>query len=118
MQQSFTSAAMVHPDAMRISPKKYSTAVILSALFGFAGIQHFYLGRHGEGVLDLALSAGWVYCLATGELLLGVVLLAADFIHALVVTIALLTGSFRDGDGKLVTYPGQKIHTNKEYPIT
>jgi TM2 domain-containing membrane protein YozV len=113
LQQSFTSAAMVHPGALRISPKRYSTAVILSAVFGFVGLQHFYLGRHGEGLLDLGLSVGWIYCFATGEFLLGGLLLAADCIHALIVTIALLTGNFRDGDGNVVAYPGQKIHTNK-----
>ena len=39
----------------------------------------------------------------------GVALLLLDVGHAFVVTIQLLTGSFRDGAGRLVTYPGQRL---------
>jgi hypothetical protein len=91
------------------SPRSYATAVALSAVFGFLGVQHFYLGRWGEGLLDLALSAAWVGCFATGEMLYGAAFLLADLAHSLVVTIQLLTGNFRDGRGRVVCYPGQKL---------
>ncbi len=91
------------------SPKSYATAVILSSVVGFVGGHHFYLGRWTEGLLDLGLSIGWIYCFATGELLLGFVFLVADFAHALIVTIMLLTGNFRDGEGRRVVYPGQQL---------
>jgi hypothetical protein len=38
-----------------------------------------------------------------------VLLLVADFGHSLTTTILLLTGNFRDGEGRLVCYPGQKL---------
>jgi TM2 domain-containing membrane protein YozV len=100
-----------------VSPKSYGTAVCLSAIFGFLGIQHFYLGRWREATLDLALSLGWFVCFALGEPLWGVAFLAADGAHAFIVTIMLLTGNFRDGQGRIVAYPGQKLgtsHTNQD----
>jgi hypothetical protein len=102
---------------VKASPKSYGTAVSLSAVFGFLGIQHFYLGRWGEGVLDLALSFAWFACFVLGEPLLGLVFLGADCIHAFIVTIMLLTGNFRDGDGRIVAYPGQRLgmpHSNQD----
>ncbi len=92
------------------SSRSYAKAVILSAVFGFVGVQHFYLRRWGEGLLDLGLTFGWIGAFATGHVLWGVVLLVIDGAHALTVTIALLTGSFRDGSGRLVCYPGQKLN--------
>ncbi|HET6304108.1 MAG TPA: TM2 domain-containing protein [Myxococcota bacterium] len=91
------------------SPKSYATAVSLSAVFGFMGVQHFYLGRFAEGILDLGLSAAWVWSFASGEMLLGVVLALLDFAHSLTVTIQLLTGNFKDGRGRVVCYPGQRL---------
>jgi TM2 domain-containing membrane protein YozV len=35
--------------------KKYTTAVILSGVFGIVGIHHFYLGRWGMGLMDFGL---------------------------------------------------------------
>ena len=93
------------------SSKSYAKAVILSGVFGFVGLQHFYLGRWREGLLDLGLTAGWLWGFLTGHVLLGVVFLVVDSAHAFFVTIALLTGSFRDGSGRLVCYPGQKLKT-------
>jgi TM2 domain-containing membrane protein YozV len=95
------------------SPKSYATAVSLSAVFGFVGVQHFYLGRIGEGLVDVALSIGWIVCFAAGDALLGTLLLLLDFGHSFVVTIMLLTGSFKDGSGRTVRYPGQKLNTPK-----
>lgn len=91
------------------SPKRYGTAVCLSAVLGFAGVQHFYLGRVGEGLLDVGLSLGWVACFVTGHFLLGALFLAADVVHAFATTILLLTGHFRDGNGRIVCYPGQRL---------
>ena len=42
------------------SSKNYTKAVILSGVFGFMGLQHFYLRRWGEGLLDLGLTPGAV----------------------------------------------------------
>lgn len=91
------------------SPKSYVVAVCLSAVFGLVGIQHFYLGRHLEGLADVFLTIGWVVCFASGEILAGVIFLLLDLAHSLLVTILLLTGSFRDGEGRLVCYPGQNL---------
>ncbi len=93
------------------SSRSYAKAVILSGVFGFMGLQHFYLRRWGEGLLDLGLTAGWLWGFLTGHVLWGVVFLVVDSAHALFVTIALLTGSLRDGSGRLVCYPGQKLNT-------
>ena len=114
------TTAALHPDGLRASPKSYGTAVALSSVLGFIGIQHLYLGRFGLFLLDLCLSLGWFLCFVMGEPLLGVALLMADVGHALMVTIQLLTGSFRDGQGRIVCYPGQKLrpaitnHTMRE----
>ena len=97
------------PGSLQPSPRSYTTAVILSSVFGFIGVQHFYLGRWFEGAIDVGLSIGWISCFVQGEILLGVAFAAADFIHAFAVTIMLLTGNFRDGAGRVVCYPGQKL---------
>ena len=97
------------PGSLQPSDKSYATAVVLSSLFGFIGIQHLYLGRWAEGVLDLCLSIGWIASFAMGEPILGVALLLADLIHSFAVTIMLLTGNFKDGEGRVVCYPGQKL---------
>lgn len=92
------------------SEKSYAHAVCLSAVFGVLGVQHFYLGRYKEGMLDLFLTAAWVYgFFVAHDPILGVVALGADIIHSFVVTIMLLTGNFRDGEGKVVCYPGQVL---------
>ncbi|MEZ5978698.1 MAG: hypothetical protein R3F34_10810 [Planctomycetota bacterium] len=91
------------------STRKYHVAVILSGIFGILGIQHFYLGRWGLGLVDVSLSIGALVAFANGEVVLAVLLFLADLGHTLVITIMLLTGSFRDGEGRLVTYPGQKL---------
>lgn len=92
------------------SSKSYAHAVCLSAVFGFAGVQHFYLGRYLEGLVDVWLSATWIYCFFVWDKpVLGIIALGADLIHAFVVTIMLLTGNFRDGEGRIVCYPGQEL---------
>jgi TM2 domain-containing membrane protein YozV len=107
VEKDMESRAVLGSDAA--SPKSYGTAVILSSVLGFAGVHHFYLGRWAEGVLDLGLTIGWIFCFFWGEPLLGVLFLVADFGHSFVVTIMLLTGNFRDGEGRRVPYPGQQL---------
>ena len=94
----------------RRSGKSYGTAVILSGVFGLVGVQHFYLGRRAEGISDVVLTIGWVYCFATDRPLLALLFLGLDFLHTLVTTILLLTGSFKDGSGAIVCYPNQKLN--------
>jgi TM2 domain-containing membrane protein YozV len=91
------------------SPKSYATAVALSSALGFVGLQHFYLGRFGEGLIDLLLTAGWVLAAANEQWALFALLLVTDGAHALWATIALLTGNYRDGNGLRVCYPGQRV---------
>jgi TM2 domain-containing membrane protein YozV len=91
------------------STKSYAVAVCLSGIFGVVGIHHFYLGRHLEGLADVAMTIGWVYGFATENIALALLFLAADMLHTFIVTIMLLTGSFRDGRGRYITYPGQVL---------
>ncbi len=93
----------------RRSSKSYAVAVCLSGVFGLLGIQHFYLGRWFEGFADVCLTFGWLYCFAMDIPVFGLIFLAMDFVHTLVTTILLLTGSFRDGSGAIVCYPGQVL---------
>jgi TM2 domain-containing membrane protein YozV len=97
----------------RRSEKSYTTAVILSGIFGFVGIQHFYLGRWMEGLADVALTVGWCYYFAVDKPLMAVTFLGIDLIHTFVVSILLLVGNFKDGDGAYVCYPGQKLNPKK-----
>lgn len=93
------------------SDKSYTIAVCLSAIFGVVGIQHFYLGRYIEATIDLVLFVATIYFFVTGQIVLAIIVGAVDAIHTFIVTIMLLTGSFRDGSGRLVLYPGQKLKT-------
>ena len=95
------------------SDKSYTIAVCLSAIFGVMGIQHFYLGRWVEATIDLALFFGTIYFFVTGQFLFAIIVGAIDGLHTFIVTIMLLTGSFRDGQGRLVLYPGQKLKTGE-----
>jgi len=91
------------------SDKSYTVAVCLSAIFGVVGIQHFYLGRWLEAFIDLSLAFATIFLFLVGEPLWALLVGAIDAIHTFIVTIMLLTGSFRDGRGRLVCYPGQKL---------
>ncbi|MEO1203055.1 MAG: TM2 domain-containing protein [Pseudomonadota bacterium] len=92
------------------SEKSYGIAVVLSAVFGVLGIQHFYLGRWIEATIDLGLAIATFALFLLGEPLLAFGAAAIDAIHTFIVTIMLLSGSFRDGKGRLVCYPGQKLN--------
>ena len=97
------------------SPKKYGVAVCLSAIFGLLGIHHFYLGRWLHGLIDLSMTIGAFTLImivsveSPNAVIAGVLLLAVDIIHTIIITILLLTGSYKDGSGKIVAYPNQKL---------
>ena len=97
------------PPIERPSEKSYVIAVCLSGIFGVMGIQHFYLGRYVEASLDLGMFVMTAYFFFTGQNGLALLVLAIDAVHTIVVTFMLLTGTFRDGDGRLVCYPGQRL---------
>jgi len=93
-----------------ISEKKYLTAVILSGIFGVMGIHHFYVGRWAMGFLDMGLFIGTIVAYVSGNFLVAAVLFIADLIHTVYVTYLLLVGQYRDGQGKIISYPNQKIN--------
>ena len=97
------------------SPKSYVIAVCLSAIFGVVGFQHFYMGRIVEGVLDFGAVVLAIYFFAAGSEGWAVLVLIIDGIHTFVVTIMLLTGSFKDGDGRVICYPGQKLYIGEDF---
>lgn len=97
---------MSHP---QVSHKSYVIAVCLSGIFGVIGIQHFYLERWVEAILDFSAVVAVIYLLFTGHIFWAILVAAADALHTLIVTILLLTGSFNDGHGRRVCYPGQKL---------
>jgi len=96
-------------NAIQPSSKSYTVAVSLSAIFGVMGIHHFYLGRYFEGIVDLSLLFITLYFYVNGELLWALLFFAIDGIHTFIITIMLLTGSFKDGTGRYICYPGQKL---------
>ena len=91
------------------SPKSYTVAVILSAIFGVLGVHHFYCGRHLHGIFDLSLSIGAFIALGVDKPIIGIALFGIDIVHTIFVTFQLLVGAYKDGDGKTITYPGQKL---------
>ena len=91
------------------SDKSYATAVILSAVFGVIGVHHFYYGRHGMGLFDLSLFVLTIYFFIIGSHLIAYIILLIDVVHTIIVTYQLLVGQYKDGDGKLICFPNQKI---------
>jgi TM2 domain-containing membrane protein YozV len=94
---------------MQRSSRSYAVAVCLAGIFGTLGIHHFYLGRWLHGMIDVGMLLWAVFLIATGQVFWGIVVFGADFIHSLIVTIMLMTGAYRDGEGKVVAYPGQTL---------
>lgn len=94
---------------MQISSRSYIVAVCLAGVFGTLGIHHFYLGRRLHGCIDMGMFIWALYLIATGRVIPGIAVFGIDFIHGVIVTILLLTGAYRDGDGALVAYPGQRL---------
>ncbi|MFL2912920.1 MAG: hypothetical protein ACJZ5X_05625 [Opitutales bacterium] len=99
---------------MRRSKKKYTVAVSLSGIFGLLGIHHFYLGRWFHGLIDLSMTISGYYLafLREDTILIGFLILGVDIIHTFIVTILLLIGNYKDGDGDYITYPGQILKQN------
>lgn len=91
------------------SDRRYVVAVVLSAIFGILGVHHFYLGRIAHGLFDLSLSVSALVLLMMGYPAWALLAIAIDYLHTFAVTFQLLVGACRDGQGRLVTYPGQKI---------
>lgn len=91
------------------SEKSYVVAVCLSAIFGVMGIHHLYLGRWLEFAFDFTLLALTIYFYFNGQILWALLFGAIDGIHTFIITIMLLTGSFKDGRGHTVCYPGQRL---------
>jgi len=94
---------------MTPSPKSYVVAVCLSGVFGILGIHHFYLGRWMHGCLDLGMTLAAIFLIIIGGSLWGALILGVDVIHTFIVTILLLVGAYKDGNGKIVAYPGQNL---------
>ena len=92
------------------SPKSYVIAVCLSAIFGVVGIQHFYMGRIVEGIIDFGMVILALFLFATGHEGWAIGVFIVDSIHTFVVTVMLLTGTFKDGQGRVICYPGQKLY--------
>ncbi len=95
------------------SEKNYITAVSLSAIFGVLGVHHFYLGRILEGFFDLGLAVLTIMLYVTGHPGLAMLVFMVDTLHTFIVTIMLLTGSIKDGQGRLVCYPVQRLAQEK-----
>lgn len=91
------------------SEKKYATAVILSGIFGLMGIHHFYVERWDMAFLDAGLFVGTFILYLFDFSVYATLLLIVDVVHTVIVTYLLLVGQYKDGEGKLITYPGQKI---------
>lgn len=102
----------MHTGTIEPSEKSYLVAVCLSAIFGVMGVHHFYLGRYLEGLFDFGLFVATLYFYFTGQLVWAFAFLAVDYLHTFIITIMLLTGSFRDGKGKTICYPGQRLNPN------
>ena len=103
---------------IRPSEKSYAVAVCLAGIFGILGFQHFYLGRIAHGLFDLGLSIAGFYLIfaseSTAGVLAGVVFLGIDVIHSIYVFFKLMVGEYKDGEGNLITYPGQKLTRSSE----
>lgn len=92
------------------SDKSYVIAVCLCMIFGVIGIHHFYLGRYLEGILDLGLLIIAIVLYAMGYPGWALLVFLIDMLHTFIVTIMLLVGAVKDGSGKTVCYPGQKLN--------
>lgn len=99
---------------IRPSEKSYIVAVCLSGIFGVMGVHHFYLDRYLEGIFDLGLFVLGFVLFFCGMPFWAWLVWAIDGIHTFIVTIMLLTGSVKDGSGRLVCYPGQRLITENE----
>ena len=91
------------------SEKNYAAAVVLAAVFSLLGIHHFYVGRVGHGLIDIGITIAAVYLIISGSTSenamrvgLGVLLIALDYVHTVYFTYRLITGTYRDGKGRII----------------
>ena len=101
---------MDQKDAPPVSPKSYGVAVALSMIFGVVGIHHFYLGNWLHGLLDFSMFVVGIACIASENptaFYIGTLLLIIDAIHTIWVTYQLVVGQCRDGQDRLIAFPGQ-----------
>jgi len=85
------------------SPKSYGVAVALCGVFGTFGIHHFYLEDWLHGLADLALIALAVVFFIEGFVFLGLLTIALDALHTIIVFYLLIVEKWRDGAGRPVT---------------
>lgn len=90
----------------QLSEKKYGTAVALAFVFGVLGVHHLYLRRWGEAALDMGLTITG-FALLDSHPLIAMLVFFLDLVHTVIVTSLLIVGKWRDGDGRLIAYPGQ-----------
>ena len=73
---------------MSISPRNYAFVLVLTIFFGFLGVHRFVVGKVGTGLF---------YFFTSGLFVIGWI----------VDIIVVATGSFRDSQGRVVTWKGQ-----------
>lgn len=93
-----------------LSPKSYGVAVALSMIFGIVGVHHFYLGNWLHGLLDFSMFVVGFVCILSNNptaVSLGMLVITIDVLHTIWVTYRLVVGRCRDGQGRLIAFPGQ-----------
>ena len=95
--------------AQECSDKSYATAVFLAAVFSLLGVHHFYVGRVGHGLIDIGITIAAVYLIISGatsgiemRVGLGILLIVLDYVHTIYFTYRLITGTYRDGKGRII----------------
>ncbi len=95
--------------AKECSNKNYATAVLLAAVFSLLGVHHFYVGRVGHGLIDIGITIVAVYLIISGatsgiemRVGIGILLIVLDYVHTVYFTYRLITGTYRDGNGRIV----------------
>ena len=95
--------------AQECSDKSYATAVFLAAVFSLLGVHHFYVGRVGHGLIDIGITIVAVYLIISGatsgiemRVGIGILLIVLDYAHTVYFTYRLITGTYRDGKGRII----------------
>ncbi len=97
-------------DPPPVSPKSYGVAVTLAMIFGVVGVHHFYMGNWLHGLLDFSMLVVGIICIVSENptaMPIGILLIIIDAIHTIWVTYLLIVGKCRDGQGRLIAFPGQ-----------
>ena len=87
---------------------------VLNVETGLPFLDHMLdqIARHGLIDLSMTISGYYLAFLREDTILIGFLILGVDIIHTFVVTILLLVGNYKDGDGGYITYPGQILKQN------